>query len=111
MIEKILKFFLFFLIRKSQLFLYNNLSFLILTLWTVLKKKKKKFSTHTIQKGNKQASGEEAATAAKSKVKNGKKIVQYKKKFVKLHRKQKKINFTKNFVKMISRKNIYQQHP
>ena len=41
-------------------------------------KKKKKFSTHTIQKGNKQASGEEAATAAKSKVENGKKIVQYK---------------------------------
>ena len=71
--------FLFFLIRKSQLFLYNNLSFLILTLWTVLKKKKK-FSTHTIQKGNKQASGEEAATAAKSKVKNGKKIVKCKKK-------------------------------
>ena len=83
MIEEILKFlpfsFLFFLIRKSQLFLYNNLSFLILTLWTVLKKKKK-FSTHTIQKGNKQASGEEAATAAKSKVKNGKKIVKCKKK-------------------------------
>ena len=50
-------------------------------------KKKKKFSTHTIQKGNKQASGEEAATAAKSKVKNGKKIVKCKnvKKTVKLH--------------------------
>ena len=68
---------MFFLICKSQLFLYNNLSFLILTLWTILKKKKN-FSTHTIQKGNKQASGEEAATAAaKSKVENGKKIVQY----------------------------------
>ena len=32
----------------------------------------KKIFPHTIQKGNKQASGEEAATAAKSKVKNGK---------------------------------------
>ena len=70
------------------------MSFLILTLWTVLKKKKN-FSTHTIQKGNKQASGEEAATAAKSKVKNGKKIVQCKnvrKKPVKLNTKQKIIN-------------------